>query len=80
MNIKLLKHEKNRSGYFFKHKALVEITGEIDLKEQKEEIINETSIKVGYHPLGYGVYGGKISKSAREGQYIIVWETGTSAD
>lgn len=80
MKIKVLKHEKNRKGYFFKHKALVEITGEFDLKEQKEDIINETSINVGYHPLGYGIFGGKVSKSAREGQYIIVWDTGTSAD
>ena len=80
MEIKVLKHEKNRGGYFLNHKALVEITGEFDLKENKEEIINETSIKVNYHPLGYGLYGGKISKSAKEGQYIIVWETGTSAN
>lgn len=80
MEVKVLKHEKNRAGYFLKHKALVEIEGIEDLKEQKEDIINQTSIKVNYHPLGYGVYGGKVSKSSKENQYIVVWDTGTSAD
>ena len=79
MKIKVLKHEKSYSGYFYKHKALVEIEN-VDIKEEKDDIIFNTSIKVGYHPLGYGVYGGKISKSSKENQYIIVWETGTSCD
>lgn len=78
MNIKVLKHERTRSGYFIKHKALVEMT-DIDIKNDKEEIINTISIKVNYHPNGYGVYGGKISKSARDNQYIVVWETGATA-
>lgn len=80
MEIKVLKSEKNKSGYFIKHKALIEITGEHDVVEQKEDILNESSIKVGYHPLGYGMYGGKISKSNLENQYIAVWETGASCD
>lgn len=79
MNIKLIKHEKSKSGYFFKHKALVEMT-DVDIKADKEAIIDEVSIKVGYHPLGYGTYGGTISKSGKENQFVIVWNTGTHCD
>lgn len=77
MKITVLKHEKSKNGYFFKHKALVQVE---DYNNDVEDLINETSIKVGYHPLGYGVYGGRVSKSTKENEYIIVWETGTSAD
>jgi hypothetical protein len=77
VKITVLKHEKSKNGYFFKHKALVQVE---DYSNDVEDLINETSIKVGYHPLGYGVYGGRVSKSTKENEYIIVWETGTSAD
>jgi hypothetical protein len=80
MKVTILKHEKSKAGYFFKHKALVEIEGVTDFAEEKGDILNQVSIKVGYHPLGYGIYGGKIVKSAKEGQYIVNWDTGTSAD
>jgi hypothetical protein len=71
MKIKVLKHEKNEKGYFYKHQALVEITGEFDIKEQKGEIIQQVSEKVGYSD----TYGGKIKKLATGG-FVITWETG----
>lgn len=80
MKIKVLKSEKSISGYFYKHKAFIEIEGEHDIVSQKEEIIYDASVEVGYHPLGYGLYGGRISKSTKENQYILVWETGSNCD
>lgn len=76
MNITVLKHEKTRSGYFFKHKALVVVE---DFDGDKEDLIDAVSIKVGYHPLGYGVYGGKVINSIKDNEFKIIWETGTSA-
>ena len=76
MKITVLKHEKTKSSYFFKHKALVQVEG---YDGNTEDLVYETSKKVGYHPLGYGVYGGRVSKSTKENEYIIVWETGTSS-
>ena len=81
-NIKVLKHEKSKSGYFLKHKALVEI---IDFggknfkdKEDKMDIVWRVSEKTGYNPMAYGLYSAKISKSSADNQYIIVWETDRS--
>ncbi|MGZ3123799.1 hypothetical protein ACT17C_19470, partial [Bacillus subtilis] len=74
VEIQVLKYEKSNSGYFVKHKALVELTGVNNVKEDKDEIISEVSKKVGYDPNDFGLYGGKISKSSKENQYIIVWE------
>lgn len=79
IEMKILKHEKNKGSYFIKHKALAELN-DVDIKGQKDDILYSASIEVGYHPFMYGLYGGKISKSAKENEYIIVWETGISCD
>lgn len=78
MNIKVLKHEGKKSGYFHKHKALIELEGVEDVKKEEIDIIYELSIQVNYHPHDYGLYGGKISKSSKENQYIVAWETGAN--
>lgn len=83
--VQLIAHEKNKSGYFYYHKAQIELTGEragIDVKDPVElsKLTDEVSIMVGYHPLGYGVYGSRVSKASKENQYILMWSTGTSAD
>lgn len=80
MNIKVLKHEKSKSSYFYKHKALIELDGVEDIKKEETDIIYEVSVKVNFNPSGYGLYGGKVSKSSKDNQYIVVWETGASAD
>lgn len=76
MTIEVLKHEKNRSGYFLKHKALVKVTNLAD----ENELVVKTSVKVGYHPMAYGLYGFNVRETVKEGQYMITWETGISAD
>ncbi|GIN67058.1 hypothetical protein FKN04_12925 [Bacillus glycinifermentans] len=76
MTIEVLKHEKNRSGYFLKHKALVKVTNLAD----ENELVVKTSVKVGYHPMAYGLYGFNVRETVKEDQYMITWETGISAD
>lgn len=73
MEIKILKYEKSHSGYFLKHKALVEASGEVD----ENDLIFNASIEVGYHPKEYGLYGFKVKKFSIKDQtrFIIAWET-----
>lgn len=77
MNIEVLKNEKNRSGYFINHKALVKVS---DWNGDNEELIFRVSEKSGYHPLEYGLYGGSVKKTIRENEYLVIWQTGASCD
>lgn len=78
MKIKVIESQKERSGYFINHKALVEVEDYDNAK--KGEVINSVSISVGYHPLGYGVYGGNIEETHIDGLYKVFWKTGASCD
>ncbi|MEK4136298.1 hypothetical protein NSQ93_22230 [Bacillus sp. FSL W8-0445] len=73
MGIKILKHEKSYSGYFLKHKALVEVSDVVD----ENDLVFSTSIEAGYHPKEYGLYGFKVNKFFIKDQarFIISWET-----
>jgi len=44
-----------------------------------EELAYEVSIKVGYHPAGYGIYNNTIEKK-EDSKYLVIWATGSSCD
>lgn len=71
-NVEILKHEKRPSGYFMKHKALVSVSG---WNGNKQVLLETVTDRIGFSASYYGIYGSKVSKSAKDGQYILVWET-----
>jgi hypothetical protein len=77
----LITHRRDRSQGLLKHTAVVEVE-DYNPKTDKEALVEATSIKVGYHPLGYGIYGSTIVAPihGRKTQYYVSWRTGTHCD
>lgn len=69
MNITVVKHEKSIKGYFTVYKVLVETPDVTDVKKQKQDIINQTAVKLGLTRTN--IYGGKVAKSSVTNQYIV---------
>lgn len=71
-SLEILIYERTQKGYFYKHKALVQVDNR---NTEKETILRETAIQSKVHPELFGQYDGKVSRSSQEGQYIVVWES-----
>lgn len=76
MDIQILEHEKIKIGLLV-HRAKVEVT---DFQGDKEELVEKVSIKLGYHPLGHGIYGTDFVEKLDENTYALQWKTGTHCD
>lgn len=71
-------HQIVRNG-LLDHKATV--TVENYTKERKEELVGAVSVKCGYHPLGYGIYGkSSVVSTGGKDEYLVYWRTGTHCD
>lgn len=76
MNVTVLEHKSLRSG-LLQHKAKVRVD---DYNGDTEELVFETSIKSGYHPSGYGLYGRATVNKLSVNEYEVAWSTGTHCD
>jgi hypothetical protein len=78
MNIKIIEHKYERNG-LLQHVALVK--SEDYHFTSKDSFVNEVSAQVGFHPLGYGIYGSTyIKPMINENEYLVKWSTGTHCD
>jgi hypothetical protein len=81
--IGVLTHRRDRSQGLLAHTAVVEVE-DYNPKTDKEALVEAVSIKVGYHPLGYGVYGlttvAPYKGDEKENRYYVCWRTGTHCD
>lgn len=76
--ISVREHKGERRGLLH-HKAIAVV--EDYKKEDKAELVGEVSIKAGWHPLGYGIYGeSSVVSNGVENEYIVYWVTGTHCD
>jgi hypothetical protein len=77
LKIKIIKHDTESLGLIH-HKALVHVT---EWEGNKSDIIEQVSIEVGYHPAGYGLYGGyDVEPTINENEYIVSFRTGSHCD
>lgn len=60
------------------HEATVMVEGYTP--EQHGALVNELSIRAGYHPAGYGVYGSSVTPTDVPNKYVVTWSTGSSCD
>lgn len=74
--IEVVNHTRNFSGSFIKHSATVKISGN---KMINKDIVKETSVVVGYHPAGYGLYGYTVNQIEKD-TFAVNWKTGSSCD
>jgi hypothetical protein len=77
LKIKIIKHEKENLGLLH-HKALIHVT---EWDGNETDLVENVSIEVGYHPAGYGLYGGhSVTPTGNENEYIVSFRTGTHCD
>lgn len=78
--VEIVSHEKERAS-LLNHKAIVKVD-DYNPATDKEALVEQVSIKVRYHPLGYGIYGQTTVApyNKKEETYIVYWTTGTHCD
>lgn len=68
---------------FIHHTAEVTVTAPIQEDPQDNNmdiLIHHASIKAGYHPHGYGIYGNRTCRTIGPNKYYLEWKTGASCD
>lgn len=79
MELQVIKHTKERNRSFYNHTAI--ISTHVDVTKYHDEVVVHTSIKCGYHPAGYGLYGqSTIKPTENPNEYVVKWCTASSCD
>ena len=77
--IEILTYKREQSGGFITHTATVKTDREIT-EDNQEDFVGDVSIKVGYHPGGYGLYEVQPVIPLENNEYSLQWETSDSCD
>lgn len=77
--VKIENHTRSRMGYKLNHIAEVTTDAPVTTADHAE-FVNEVSMKAGYHPMGYGIYGSKSVTELEPNKYLVAWTTGASCD
>lgn len=78
-DIEILTYKKEEKGGFITHTANVK-TERIITEENEKDFVGDVSIKVGYHPGGYGLYDVQPVIHTEKDEYSLQWETSNSCD
>lgn len=68
---KVVSHDKTKKGSRFSHTVII--------KSNKKVDFDEVAVKVGYHPIAYGITNSK-AVDLKDGTWKYTFETATSAD
>ena len=81
ITLKVLEHKKEIDpvyGTLLNHSAIVELDKE-DKKRIGSCLPYRTSVNVGYHPTGYGIFN-ECVKEIDDKRYLVSWTTSASCD
>ncbi len=78
-DIEILTYTSKEIGGFITHTANVK-TERIITEENEKEFVGDVSVKVGYHPGGYGLYCVQPVIHTEKNEYSLQWETSNNCD
>ncbi len=77
--IEISTYKSKESGGFITHTANVKTDRKIT-EENEEDFVGDVSIKVGYHPGGYGLYNIQPVIPMENNEYSLQWKTSNCCD
>ncbi|MEK4879370.1 hypothetical protein [Paenibacillus sp. FSL R5-0908] len=75
-----VENHKSRTAGLLQHIADVTLDATVT-PDQHHALVDAVSAKLGYHPMGHGIYGARrVEDMSEPFQYRLSWQTGNHCD